>query len=637
MGIVLTLLVLTACSKKDSQFYDIDFTEEREACSDSNPLRNAYFGDTHVHTSYSFDAFTQDVRTTPDDAYVFAKGGSVLLPPLDENGEGTVAVELDRTLDFVAVTDHSEFFGEVQVCLDPDLPGYNSTECESLRAGSNGGTFTFGFALADDRPERWGLCGQDGEDCADKASGVWQRTQEAAERAYDRSGACEFTSFVGYEYSAATNVANLHRNVIFRNAKVPAAPTSYYEEPKREGLWKALDQDCVVNGDGCDVLVIPHNSNLSNGNLFAPEYPRSYNEQEQKEALELRARMEPLVEIYQHKNDSECMNGLSGSLGATDELCDFEKYHFKDILDCEGRPGSLGISGGGCVDAQDFVRNVLVEGMAEEQRLGVNPYKLGITASTDTHNGTPGAVSEEKWAGHVGLNDGTPLTRMDGDTLPAGGWRFSPGGITGVWAQENSRDAIFEAMRRKEVWGTSGPQITVRFFGGWDFEPNICADPNLVQIGYDSGVPMGGDLQGTGDAPRFVVSALRESDVEGSPGLPLEKLQIIKGWVKLNGERGVEVYDVVTDSGDYALDGNTCTSTGSGADTLCGYWEDPDFDATAHAYYYVRVVEYPRCRWTTQACLGLTGEARPSACDDPDVRKTIRERAWTSPIWYSGE
>lgn len=630
-------MMTVGCSSKSAQYYEIDFTEEREACSDFNKERNAYFGDTHVHTSYSFDAFTQDVRTTPDDAYGFAQGGEVLLPPLDENGVGTVSVKLDRGLDFVAVTDHSEFFGEIQVCIDPDSPGYNSTECQSLRAGRNGGTFTFGFALTDNTPERWDLCGENGEDCTEKALGVWQRTQEAAEGAYDRSGSCEFTSFVGYEYSAATNVSNLHRNVIFRNADVPDLPTSYYEQPRREGLWKALDENCVAAEGNCDVLIIPHNSNLSNGNLFAPEYPRSYNEAEQKQALELRARMEPLVEIYQHKSDSECMNGLSGSLGANDELCDFEKYHTKDVLDCEGNPGSLGISGGGCVDAQDFVRNVLVEGMAEQQRLGVNPFKLGITASTDTHNGTPGAVSEEKWQGHVGMNDVTPQGRMDGDTLPAGGWRFSPGGITGVWAQENSRDAIFEAMRRKEVWGTSGPQITVRFFGSFDFESTICDDPDLVTRGYEDGVPMGGDLVGSGSAPGFVVSALRESDVSGSAGVPLEKLQIIKGWIKANGERGVKVYDVVTDTGDYQLDQNTCSASGTGADTLCGYWQDPDFDPGAHAYYYVRVVEYPRCRWTTQACLGLSGETRPAACDNSEIRKTLRERAWTSPIWYSAE
>ena len=205
----------------------------------------------------------------------------------------------------------------------------------------------------------------------------------------------------------------------------------------------------------------------------------------------------------------------------------------------------------------------------------------------------------------------------------------------GVWAQENSRDAIFEAMRRKEVWGTSGPQITVRFFGGWDFENTICSDANLVQTGYDQGVPMGGDFIGSGRAPRFVVSALRESDVDGSPGVPLEKIQIIKGWVKPNGERGVQVFDVVVDSGDYTLNQNTCEASGTGADSLCGFWEDPDFDPDAHAYYYARVVEYPRCRWTTYACLGLEGDQRPTACDDEDVRKTLRERAWTSHIWYA--
>lgn len=621
-------MLSAACSSGSPNHYAVVYTEEREVCADRNPLRNAYFGDTHVHTALSFDAWTHGVRNTPADAYRFAQGEQLLLPPLDAEGNGTTPVRLDRPLDFTAVTDHAEFFGEVQVCTNPSLPGYNSAECAALRQGS--GAFTFGTQLAALSPERLGFCQEDDVACNEQRVGVWGQVQAAAEEAYDRSSACRFTTFVAYEWSGAPDLSNLHRNVIFRNHRVPAVPTSYYEQPDPTGLHRDLESACLEGLEGCDVLMIPHNSNLSNGKMFLPE---SLGVEDAKR----RALMEPLVEIFQHKGGSECVNGLALTVGASDELCNFEDSHVQPLTDCGEGTGEHGLANIGCVSGNDYVRTALVRGLQEEERLGVNPFKLGISAATDTHNATPGLVSERQFVGHSGDSDVDGVRRLDGPTLPPGGWRFNPGGLTGVWAQENSRDAIFTAMRRKEVWGTSGPRITVRFFGGFGLDPGLCSDPGLVEKAYGQGVPMGSDLPSTGTAaPTFVVSALADPGSAEVPGVPLAQLQIIKGWLSDDGEPHIEVFDLLTDQGSYATDPASCTATGSGATSMCSTWTDPHFNPEERAFYYARVVEYPTCRWSTYACLTLAAAGETAqACDDPEVPKLIEERAWTSPIWFA--
>ena len=613
------------------------YTEARTPCALHDPLRRAFFGDLHVHTTLSFDAHAFDVRTTPAQAYGFAQGQAVALPPLDVGGQGTQTLQLERPLDFAAVTDHSEFLGEVETCVTPGSPTYDSSTCQGYRAGSNSGTTLIAFRTAIVPPVRDpGVCGADGAICLDAAGRVWTRIQDAAAAAYDRSEQCRFTSFVGYEYTGTASVSTLHRNVIFRNDHVPF-PTTVFEQPTASGLWTELKATCLDGGIGCDVLAIPHNSNESNGKMFLVEYPGAGSQDEERARAELRAAMEPVAEIYQHKASSECLNGLSGVIGAPDEQCDFEARWRPPVTDCGDGTGAGGTITAGCVSRRDFVRGALFEGLKEAERIGVNPLRLGIIASTDTHNGTPGAVEESRFIGHRGEDDDTPAKQLGTGQFYLGGNLFSGGGLVGVWAEENSRSSIFDALRRREVFGTSGPRIAVRFFGGWGLPPGLCTDPNLVQTAYESGVPMGGFLPtppAGATAPTFVVSALRDAGTLAHPGVPLQRIQIIKGWLE-QGQPHQQVFDVAGDSANGAfVDEATCTPQGAGADTLCAVWTDPAFAPAQQAFYYVRVLENPTCRWSTYTCNALAPADRPPACTDPAVPKTIQERAWTSPIWY---
>jgi hypothetical protein len=351
----------------------------------------------------------------------------------------------------------------------------------------------------------------------------------------------------------------------------------------------------------------------------------------------LRAAIEPLLEVFQHKGDSECMRGLSGVVGAVDEACGFEKLRAPPFEDCGDDVGSGGTGNAGCVSRRDYARGALLEGLAEDARLGVNPLALGFVASTDTHNGTPGAVAEQSFLGHRGNVDDLPDERLEVAGARSG-TLFNPGGLTGVWAEENTRAGIFAALARREVYGTSGPRIAVRLFAGWDFAPDLCDDPALLATGYARGVPMGGvlppfDPDVASPAPRLVVSALRDAGTSAQPGTPLERVQIVKGWVA-DGVAHERVYDVAGAAAVGGVDAATCALAPGGFDSLCGVWRDPDFDPAAHAFYYARVLETPSCRWNAWACAGLAGDARPASCDDPAVPKTIQERAWTSPVFY---
>ncbi len=617
-------------------------------CADHDPLRRAYFGDLHIHTRHSFDANAFDVVTTPRQAYKFAKGEPVLLPPLDASGAGTRSIQIDRPLDFAAVTDHSEFLGEIEQCTTPGSMGYDSTRCVTLRTDPTGinGAATFGFLLTPVQPARdAAICGPDGTGCVPVAESVWRRMQLAAEAEYDRSAACTFTTFVGYEYTAATFISTNHRNVIFRNSRVPF-PTTVFEQPTEQGLWSELKATCLDAGTGCDVLAIPHNSNESNGRMFQVEYPGATTPAEEQAAALFRAQMEPVLEIYQHKGDSECRNGLSGVIGAPDELCEFEKEVQPTFEDCGDGVGSTGAARRGCYSRRDYARGILLEGLKEVERIGANPYQLGFIGSTDTHNGTPGAVMENGFLGHRGLDDDTPARRLGRGTLTLGGISFSPGGLAGVWAEENSRDSIFDSLRRREVFATSGPRIAPRFFGGWGLPAGLCSDPDMIQSAYAAGVPMGAVLPmppPAATAPAFLVSALKDVGTVAMPGTQLQRIQIVKGW-RENGESHVQVYEAAGDPENGAtVDDTTCQTSGAGFDSLCGLWTDPDFDPTEHAFYYARVVENPTCRWSTWECNALgvdcsnPGSIPPefTQCCNPDFPRVIQERAWTSPIFYT--
>jgi len=402
----LTAVVAVSCGSSSKPYQ-----EEREPCAERDPLRNLYFGDLHVHTGFSFDAYAYETRVTPWDAYRFAQGEEILLAPLDGQGRGTRPVRLARPLDFAMVSEHAEFLGEVELCTTPGSVAYETDPCETLRDRPENGVTLFGVQTALGPRDRLALCPPGEPGCIEPAARRrWRDVQQAAEDHYDRTATCGFVSFVGYEYTATPGVSNFHRHVLFGNEKVPPLPITFYESELPEYLWAALDEQCLGTHNGCDTIVIAHNSNLSNGNTFTP--PTGLSEAEQRQAAELRARVEGMVEIFQHKGDMECRNGLSGIGGDDDPLCDFEKVWPDPIEDCGDEVGSGGMRLGGCVSRLDFVRNVFKEGLREQQRLGVNPYKFGVIASTDSHNAIAGMVEERGFPGHVGTIDDTPAERL---------------------------------------------------------------------------------------------------------------------------------------------------------------------------------------------------------------------------------
>jgi hypothetical protein len=607
---------------------------ERAPCLERNPLRNAYFGDLHVHTAYSQDASTQGTRALPDDAYRFARGETLGVQPYDANGKPLRSIRLRRPLDFVAVTDHAEQFGETHICRTPGLPGHDSWICRVYRRWPRLAFFLMNTsASAFGKPDRFDFCGKDGRHCLEAARIPWQDTQAAAEAAYDRTPQCEFTSFVAYEWTAAPSSNNLHRNVIFRNEIVPELPISYFEAHTAQALWKSLDDECLQKDNGCDVLVIPHNSNLSGGLMFL-EKPLDGGPPSLQWA-EDRAFFEPLVEVMQHKGGSECLVGI----GNTDEACGFEKMGYSNFA------GKFFPPIKDAPERASFVRHALGRGLVLKNSIGANPFKFGMVGGTDTHLGAAGAADEDRFLGHGGA--GVPADKVIPPGLPDD-IDFNPGGLTVAWAEENTRDSLFEAFRRKETYATSGPRMTVRVFGGWDIPGKLCGSLEFVRHGYLHGVPMGGDLpprdDSTGDGPpRFAVWAQADPGTNGSPHAPIERLQMVKGWLDADGNTRERVYDIAGDRDDpHAVNPDTCELPPGGNASLCTVWTDPDFRAGEDAFYYVRVLEVPTCRWNQYICLekgvdcddeSTIGEGLEPCCD-ADTPKTIQERAWTSPIWY---
>lgn len=364
------------------------------------------------------------------------------------------------------------------------------------------------------------------------------------------------------------------------------------------------------------------------------------------------------MEIFQHKGASECMNGFAGVSSAPDELCDVEQVRAIDAVstardfrlegteivllppedsrtvECaQGELGALGMFAGGCVSRNDFQRTALLTGMEEQASIGLNPVKLGVIASTDGHTGVPGAVTEKDWRGTVS-GEMSIEKRLQPGTLPSG-IKGNPGGLAAVWSVENSRDAIFEALERRETFGTSGPRITVRFFGGWELDSNSCELNDMPAQAYKAGVPMGGDLSPSprGDMkPRFILAANRDPAIDSAP---LQQLQVIKGWVDKAGKRHTQVVTVAGDGNNNAgVNLETGERFGKGFDRLCHVYQDTEFDPSLPAYYYLRAVENPSPRWSLHDCLRLGDEAPAKACSDP-ARHVIREMAWSSPIWYT--
>ena len=394
--------------------------------------------------------------------------------------------------------------------------------------------------------------------------------------------------------------------------------------------------------------------NISNGRMFSLNYPGAWTKQAKAEMAKLRMRVEPIVEIMQHKGDSECRNGLPGVQGGVDEFCDFEKMEdtiFRNrndgdaqVGECYEGPGAHWVPhlGPSCLSRQSYARTALIEGLRQEAEIGVNPFKFGISASTDTHSAIGGAVDEDNFPGHLGRTDAKIPGRITLESNNTGGMSTNPGGLIGVWAEENTRDAIFDAMQRREVFGTSGPRMKIRLNGGWNYDETLCDNPNRRTIADANGVSMGQDLPNQGDAsaaPQFLVEA--QADPGGysvAQGNHLQRVQIIKGWIGDDGEHHQKVYDVAGSPNNGAtVNFDTCEPIGDGHRNLCSVWRDPDFDAKKRAVYYARAIENPSCRYSQYDCISLPEDQRPAACSSPDYPKAIQERAWSSPIWYTPE
>ncbi|XOV82222.1 MAG: DUF3604 domain-containing protein [bacterium] len=606
----------------------------------ANATRRALFGDLHIHTRYSFDAFAFGTIATPSDAYRYAKGEAIRHP----NG---FDMQLKAPLDFYAVTDHAMFLGAVPAAADTSTefsrlalaqPFHNLNRADNLNVDS-----------AADRGQRFStfipnvvaglLDGSvDPEMLNNIARQAWADTISAAQIHNDPG---KFTTFVAYEYTTTTDErGNLHRNVIFKtDDRLPEIPFSRFHSQNPEGLWAWMDE---LRAQGIDSVAIPHNSNGSNGAMFMltdwagkpidATYART------------RMRNEPLVEVTQVKGTSDTHPALSPN----DEWADFEIMPYRVATTLDSKPGG------------SYVREAYLNGLAIEASSGANPYKFGLIGASDTHTGA-GSFDESNFFSKVGILDATPTLRgaipLDAEalkqadendlqgTIEVSGRRYrdnafrtwSASGLAGVWAQDNTRESIFSAFRRKETFATSGPRLQVRLFAGYPFDEDIIEQADWVEQAYASGVPMGGDLIGRGtQTPKLIVWAAQDA-----LSAPLQRLQVIKGSFN-EGELTETLFDVACADG-LSVDPQThrCPDNGAEVDLatcdfsrdkgdaeLASVWTDPDFNPAERAFYYVRVLENPTCRWSTWDAV------RAGVAPRADLHATLQERAWSSPIWY---
>ena len=575
------------------------------------PDRSAYFGDTHIHTMYSFDAFMGNVRTTPDDAYRYAKGAAI------DHPAGMKLRITGPPLDFLMVSDHAKYLGVFAAQLDPEAPFYGHPDAQALvpEGSPLDSTVARLRALEAQQPEYLG---------PEVWKYAWRKIIDAAERHNDPG---TFTTFIGYEYTPTPGNRHLHRNVIFRSGRVPDRPFSSGDSMDPEDLWNWLDR---LRADGIEALAIPHNMNQSDGLAFqtvtfkgAP-IDRAF--------AEKRMRNEPIAEISQQKGTSE----THPSLSPNDEWADFQIVQY--YLNRTENTNPISVFKGG------YYRDALNTGLEFQAREGFNPYQMGVIGASDTHlSGGPfeednyfsGGRNTAVSRGSAYPNHQDPNASWDGFWTPRQA-THGTGGLAGVWADENTRDALFEAMRRRETFATSGPRIRVRFFGG-DLPRDIADADDPAAVGYANGVPMGGMLEAPSrEAPRFLLWAARDPHAGW-----LQRGQIIKGWVE-DGQAKEAVYDVVCSDGlspdptTHRCPGNgarvkldDCSiSRDKGAVMLAASWSDPDFEPDEQAYYYARVLENPSCRWSTWDAIRLGIEP------NPDLPPVHQERAWSSPIWY---
>ena len=640
-------------------------TEERAPCDNYNVNKVPLFGDLHVHSRYSFDSYGSNQRNDPWDAYRYAKGETIMLPNID--GEQAIAAQIHRPLDFTSVTDHGETLGQIGVCSEnAGRLGYWWPMCIGTRSKNYyvqlGSLSLWAINNVSREGEKKETFACKLSDCKAAGLELWSNIQQAAEDHYDRSSECKFTTFVGYEYTDAPDTKNMHRNVIFRNENVTDYPITTFDTGSYNfpNLWTQLQSQCIDPDQGCDVIAIPHNPNLAGGLMF----PNPATPQQAQDRLQF----EPIVELLQHKAASECrFDRLAGRGVLTeDELCDFEQTPADNLSMLGSVHGEIQSERGEAVALDDFaprnmVRNALKAGLELEQSSGTNPFKMGFIGSTDTHNALPGGAEEDNYPGHLGMRD-TEYRNVQ-DHLYS-----NPGGLAVVWAEENSRDSIFNGMRNKETYATSGTRPSLRFFAGWDYPETLCQAPDMLKQAYADGVPMGGDLFGSKEnqsSPQFLVAAQKDPFPENSTATDIQRIQIIKGWVDSQGQSHEKVYDVAGNANNGAtVNRSSCAAEGAGLKNACTVWQDPNFNPSEDAFYYVRLIENPSCRWSTLQCKaagvdpfsencvtqaaektaalhenGARGEIYEKCCTDPAKESfyspIIQERAWSSPIWYT--
>ena len=572
------------------------------------PQREAFFGQTHSHTSWSLDAYIIGNHITgPEEAYRFSLGQPIKHPAGFE-------VKLRRPLDFHGVTDHSEYAGMIRLANDPSSPVSKLPIAQKLKIRSPADVVPIfkwlAGSLAKQEPIKELLD-------PEVAGTVWKQNIAIADKYYQPG---KFTTFVAYEWTSAPNSRNMHRNVFFKDSKkVPALPFSAIDSLYPNDLWDWMD---AQRKTGIELLAISHNANLSDGIMFPVE--EDYKGRPIDAAwAQQRMTNEPLTEIKQIKGTSETHPALSPN----DEFADYELMSFL-----------LGVDNSTSRVHGSYIREAYQNGLAMQQARGYNPYKMGVVGASDSHNTVVSYTASNFFGQHGGL-DASPKERL-ANKVDAGMSVLKTGtsGLGGVWAEANTREAIFSAMQRRETFGTSGVRIKVRLFGGWEFGPGVIKQKDWAKTGYAKGVPMGGDLPApTGKAPTFIVWAVKDPD-DGN----LDRIQIVKGWTK-SGQIFERVHDVAWSgnrkrdpvTGRVAAVGSTVDVKNAsytntiGAVELKAVWTDPEFDPSLDAFYYTRVLQIPTPRWSTYDAKQL-GVAPPS-----DVPATVQERAWSSPIWYT--
>ena len=581
-----------------------------------------YFGDTHLHTAYSTDAGMLGCRLGPEEAYRFARGEEV-------TSSTGVRVRLQRPLDFLVVADHAENLGLAPMIAEsnPDLlkTEFGRLVHDLVKSGKPGDAYN-----------AWGekmLVRQDplkGSEASTRS--MWERVTAAAEK-YNHPG--QFTAFIGFEWTSTPTGNNLHRNVIFRDGKAKAdqiMPFSQYDSVDPEDLWKWMSE--TEKKTGGRVLAIPHNGNLSSGLMF-DDVTLTTKKPLDRDYAQRRMRWEPLYEITQMKGDGEAHPALSPN----DEFADFETWDKGSFGSQPHTPDML---------PREYAREALKRGLKYEEQLGANPFKFGVVGSTDAHTALA-TTTEDNFFGKITplepsarperFNEVITGRLASNPAVQQLAWQTSASGLAAVWATDNTREALWDAMARKEVYATTGTRLIVRIFAGYDFVPDDVQRHDFAKYGYQKGVPMGGDLSAApaGKAPALVIRALRDAD-----GANLDRVQVIKGWRDAKGETHEQVYDVLW-SGDRKPGadgklppvGNTVDVAEAsykntiGAPMLFSYWKDPNFNPKERAFYYVRVIEIPTPRWTTY-------DAKIFGVQIPATAPTaIQDRAYTSPIWYT--